>query len=348
MTVHAPASPQAKACVIVPTLNEARHIEPLLRQLLLQAPERVAEIIVADGGSTDGTRELVRNVAAEAPRVRLLHNPGRIQAAGVNLAARSAAPEVEVLIRVDAHGAYPPDYIPGLLGALETSGADSVVVRLLTVGEGCFQRAVAAASNGFTGTGGSVHRMGGASRFVDHGHHAAFRRAAFEAAGGYDEAFRANEDAELDVRLRAQGGRIWFAGELVVEYHPRATVRGLALQYFRYGRGRAANVLKHWSGLRLRQCAPPTLVVVLAAALIAAPAAPIALLAPALYLAPLTVAAAANAVRVRSWCALGAAVAAATMHLSWGTGFLLQLATAVRPRRPAPKAWAAAQTGRSQ
>jgi succinoglycan biosynthesis protein ExoA len=268
--------------------------------------------------------------------VRLLANPGRLQAAGMNLAAAAADPASDVLIRIDAHAAYPEDYVARLLAALGASGADSVVVRLRTVGKGCFQKAVAAASNGFLGTGGAEHRLGGVSRFVDHGHHAAFRRAAYVALGGYDPGFATNEDAEFDVRLRKRGGRIWFAADIVVDYVPRATARALARQYFRYGRGRAANVLKHRGPLRLRQLAPPALLLLLVAAAAVSPLNPLSLAVPGAYLSLLAVAAAGAALRRRDACVLGAAVAVPVMHLSWAAGFLIQLAVAAarpRPRR---------------
>jgi succinoglycan biosynthesis protein ExoA len=341
-------APLPLASVLVPTLNEAAHIEGVLRNLLQQAPGTVLEIIVADGGSTDGTREIVERLGREEPRIRLLHNPGRIQAVGVNLAARAAHPAAEALIRVDAHSSYPPEFVSRLLRTLEEREADSVVIRLWTEGAGCFGKAVAATSNDFLGTGGAEHRMGRASRWVDHGHHAAFRRSAFEATGGYDETFRTNEDAEFDVRLRAQGGRIWFAADIVVQYHPRETARALAVQYFRYGAGRAANVLKHRGGLRLRQCAPVALLLGNLTALALSPLHGAVLLAPGGYLAAVAALSVYNALQTRSLCVLGAMVAAPVMHHSWAAGFLVRFAKAagdglVKKRRAA---WADGRAGR--
>ena len=124
------------------------------------------------------------------------------------------------------------------------------------IGEAGFQRAVAAAQNSPIGTGGSAHRMGNASGPVDHGHHALMRIDAFRAVGGYDETFRANEDAELDYRLRQAGHTIWLTDRTAMTYYPRATVSGLFRQYFGYGGGRARNILKHRMRPRLRQMAP--------------------------------------------------------------------------------------------
>lgn len=316
------------AAVIIPTLNEEAHIGALLALLVRDAPERVVDILVADGGSQDRTAQIVSEMAAQDPRIRLVANPARLQAAGVNLAARQARPEASILVRIDAHAHYPADYVARLLDAMTASQADSVVVRLVSVGQTCFQRAVAAVSNSPVGTGGSAHRSGGASGFVDHGHHAAFDRATFERVGGYDERFAANEDAELDQRIARAGGRIWFAADIQVDYFPRATPRRLAQQYFRYGRGRAANVKKHRGGLRPRQAIPALLVAWSIAALLATPLTILPLATLGLYLLAVIAAGAWLASRTRDRCVIAAPLAIAIMHYAWGAGFLIGLTDA--------------------
>lgn len=310
---------------IVPTLNEAAFIGPLLQQLLDDAPADLVEILVADGGSQDATRAIVEEAARHDPRIRLLDNPDRIQAAGVNLAADAADPRVSVLVRLDAHAGYPPGYIARVCALLDDTGADSIVVRLRTSGEGCFQKGIAAVSNSRVGTGGAAHRVGGSSRWIDHGHHAAFRRPRFVALGGYDTTFPANEDAEFDVRLRRGGGRIWFAADLEVTYHPRRSPGALARQYFHYGAGRARNLLKHGERPRLRQLAPPLLLVTLVAACAATPATPWAALPPAAYFAATGLVSVGAAIRRRDACMLGISAALPIMHLAWAAGFLLVL-----------------------
>lgn len=321
------------ASVIIPTLNEIAHIEALLDTLLREPPSVVGEILVADGGSRDGTREAVIAVAARAPRVRLIDNPERIQAAGVNRAVAAADRRFAVIVRVDAHASYPPDYVSRLLASLADSGADSVVVRLTTRGDSGFQRAVAIAQNSRIGTGGSAHRMGNASAWVDHGHHAAFRRALFERAGGYDTSFEANEDAELDARLRALGGRIWLDATIPVIYYPRGTLRGLARQYFRYGSGRARTSHKHGERLRLRQMLPPAITLAIGVGLIGGIVLPVLLVIPLLYALALLAASSVFALKDRSLTALMAAPALATMHIAWGAGFLKRRALQIGKRR---------------
>ncbi len=307
--------------VLIPTYNEAGFIVDVLETILAATP-RVDEVIVADGGSEDATCELVMSVAARSNRVVLIHNPDRIQSAGVNRAAKAARQTSDVLIRLDAHSSYPPDFVQRLMEELNETGAASVVVRLRSVGDKCFQRAVAVLSNTVLGTGGAVHRMGGKSEFVAHGHHAAFRRSAYDQAGGYDESFVAAEDAELDYRIRAAGGTIWFAADIVVDYFPRDTVGRLAAQYYRNGIGRAQAVRKNDGEIRLRQIIPPAVLCVFVLGLVAGIFAPYALLAPLGYLALMAVVSVGYAVARRDMCLLAGAVALPIMHLTWSAGFL--------------------------
>jgi succinoglycan biosynthesis protein ExoA len=322
------------ATVIIPTLDEIAHIDVLLSQLLAERAEVVGEIIVADGGSRDGTREVVSAFAQRSARVRLIDNPERIQAAGVNRAVAAADPRFDVIVRVDAHALYPSDYVARLLASLDATRADSVVVRLTTKGHGGFQSAVAIAQNSRIGTGGSAHRMGGGSTWVDHGHHAAIRRALFKRAGGYDTSFEANEDAELDARLRGLGGRIWLDATIPVIYYPRATIQGLARQYFRYGSGRARTSSKHGERLRMRQMLPPAVAVTIGCSLIGGLLVPALLVIPLLYALALLSASVVFAIKERSVVGLLAAPALATMHIAWGAGFLWRKALQTKARKP--------------
>jgi succinoglycan biosynthesis protein ExoA len=170
--------------------------------------------------------------------------------------AATCGGDCEYLIRIDAHGDYPLDYCQNLVDEALETGADSVVVGMQTVGFGPFQKATALAQNSKLGNGGSRHRIGAASHWTDHGHHALMRIAAFSQMGGYDESFQHNEDAELDYRLVKAGHRIWMTDKTSMVYYPRASVKPLFRQYFGYGRGRARNFLKHRALPSLRQMIP--------------------------------------------------------------------------------------------
>ncbi|MHB2264594.1 glycosyltransferase family 2 protein [Aliihoeflea sp. PC F10.4] len=248
--------PSPRVLIVIPCLNEEQHIGPLLSWLLPVAVRLDALVVVADGGSTDETRSIAASAAADDERVVLLENPKRLQSAAINLAVERFANGAEYLIRIDAHGGYPPDFCDRLIEDADAVDADSVVVSMETSGDGTVQRANAAAQNSRLGTGGSKHRHAAQGQWIDHGHHALMRISAFRAVGGYDETFSHNEDAELDHRLRAAGFRIWLTGATRMTYYPRVTWTSLFRQYFAYGRGRARNVLKHRVVPGARQLAP--------------------------------------------------------------------------------------------
>lgn len=324
--------------VVIPTLNEADGIAEVIRSLREEPPAQAQlSLVVVDGGSTDGTVETVRRLAATQQRLTLLHNPARIQSAAINLAARTAGPGVDVLVRCDAHTRYPHGFIRRLLGTMDRTGADAVVVSMDCIGSrNCVQRAVGWVSDTPLGSGGAAHRAGRHSGFVDHGHHAAFRMSSFRRCGGYDESFTHNEDAELDCRQRRLGGRIYLDADIRICYEPRASFSALARQYLRYGHGRSRTVRRHRGSIRARQLALPAHFAVCLAALAAGPWWPALLLWPLLYLLVLGAASLHAAVTHRSPCGLLAGPAACVMHFSWAAGFFLGLATIREPAwRPA-------------
>jgi succinoglycan biosynthesis protein ExoA len=242
--------------IIVPTLNEEKYIRDAVNSLIPAGERSDYELIVLDGGSTDHTVVIVAEMSKLNPRIRLETNPARYQSAAVNRGAIIAKPESEIIIRADSHAEYPPGFVAGLVRELQERDAASVVVPMRTRGKGFLQRGIAAAQNSRLGNGGALHRIANSSRYVDHGHHAAFARKTFLAIGGYDESFTHNEDAELDIRLRKSGAQIWLCSELAISYFPRSSFGALAKQYFNHGAGRARTMLKHRRPPKLRQMLP--------------------------------------------------------------------------------------------
>nr|WP_250808113.1 glycosyltransferase family 2 protein [Neorhizobium tomejilense] len=326
--------------VVIPTLNEERFILPLLESLGCLDGNRVLpsphEIIVVDGGSTDRTLQILAELP-ESVGIRVIHNSGRIQAAGLNLASRIADPRAKYLIRVDAHAVYAPGFVETVARTLLETGAQSVVVPLITrpmTSSSEFTWAVTLAQRSKLGNGGSAHRLESTlAKSVDHGHHAGFDIEFFRSLGGYDETFATNEDAEYDVRVAKTGGRVWFEPRAKVWYSPRETVRALAKQYFRYGQGRASTILKHGLVPRPRQMVPVAAFFGNAVGFVGGFFWLPFLAAPAAYLCACGAAAfieKENLKRsVRASVVAEAALALAVMHMSWALGFTCKVCKSV-------------------
>ena len=331
--------------IVVPTLNEERYIEACLASLIGQWPDGAYEILVMDGGSTDRTPEIVTAICECQPSVKLISNPHRVQSAAVNLAAQLASPRATVLMRADAHALYTPDFVRRCVAALQASQATSVVVPMYTRARssGAFvQEAIAAAQSSRLGNGGAAHRTHAVSRFVEHGHHAAFDVNFFRSIGGYDESFTHNEDAELDVRALRAGGRIWMCAEAPVIYYPRDRLDRLAQQYFRHGGGRARTLRKHRLRPRPRQMMPLVALSGCAAAVTTAPFDPMLGLIGLVYPACCLSWGIVQMMRRRDPRLIAGGAALMTMHLAWAIGFLVAFARA----RPAARA-SQAPAGRS-
>jgi len=315
---------------VIPCLNEELHLEQIVRNIIENIFPSAFLLVIADGGSTDRTSLIAHKLAAQFTNVRYLYNPKRIQSAAVNLAVETYGRNARLLLRLDSHADYPKDFCQTLIAEQETTGAAAVVVSMKTAGKTHFQRAAAAAQNSVLGNGGAAHRRAPADgKWVDHGHHALIRLDAFRAVGGYDESFSHNEDAELDIRLRRAGYKIWLTGKTALTYYPRAKPHLLFRQYFNFGRGRARTVVKHRIIPRLRQMIP----LAVAPSLLMAPAASVSLTAAlpmALWMAVCFVYGFILAIRARSAEIMLAGPAAMLMHLGWSSGFLIGLSASLR------------------
>jgi len=311
---------QPSVSVIMPILNEERHLRDAVAMILAQDYSGPLEVVLALGPSTDRTDEVAADLAAADGRVHVVANPSGRTPDGLNAAI--GASSGEVIVRVDGHAEIPDDYISVAVAELLRVGADNVGGIMDAQGTSAFERAVAVAMRSPLGVGSARFHTGGEAGDADTVYLGVFRRGALERVGGYDPHFARAQDWEMNHRIRETGGKVWFTPALKVTYRPRASVPALAKQYFHYGRWRRVVARHHEGTINPRYLAPPTMVGVTTVATIAGFVWPPAWIVPAAYAAG--VAAGGLAISRGESAATRAAtpVVLATMHWSWGIGFL--------------------------
>lgn len=224
--------------IVLPVLDEIEDIDACLESLLGQKYDGELEVVVADGGSTDGTRERLAEWAGRDRRLRVLDNPRGRQSYGLNLAARAAVGKV--LVRADAHTTYDPTYVNASVAVLAETAAVAAGGRLRPVGRSSTGRAVAAAMRSPFGIGPARFHHAEGRELVDTVYLGAFRRADFLADGGFRALpSGAAEDADLYWRWRRQGRAVVVDPAIRSTYRPRETLRAFARQNWRYGAGKA-------------------------------------------------------------------------------------------------------------
>ncbi|NNC11139.1 glycosyltransferase family 2 protein [Planctomonas sp. JC2975] len=318
---------------VMPVLNEAPYVRAAVERLLAQDYEGPYDITLAVGPSNDGTEVVLAELAREHPNVRVVPNPAASTSAGLNQAIRASA--YPVVIRVDAHSLLPSDYTRIAVETLRRTGADNVGGLMDARGTTPFEKAVARAYKSRIGLGGTQHHVGGKEGPAQTAYLGSFRRDRLEAVGLFDEGVRRGQDWELNRRLRAAGGTVWFTPRLVVTYQPRSSIRSLVHQFFATGMWRGELVRRFASANSARYFAPPVLVLLLAASVIVGlvglagliVGAPIGWLAlafavPVLYVLFVVAAAAAIASRDGFAAMLRFIVVVPTIHVSWGVGFI--------------------------
>ncbi len=312
--------------VVMPVRNEADFITRSVTAVLSQDyPRDRLEVIVADGRSTDGTREAIRELQARDPRLTLVDNPGGIVSTGLNAALALASGDI--IVRVDGHCEIAPDYVRRATAHLLEGVAAGVGGPLATIGRTDQARAIAAAMSSPFGVGNSAFRTTQArTQWTDTVAFPAYTREWLRRAGPFDEELVRNQDDEYNYRLRAMGGRLLLAADVRATYYGRGTLRSLWRQYFQYGFWKVRVLQKHPAQMQPRQFVPPVFVGVLlltaAGAPFSRPAALVGAATAAAYVGANLVATAlvARRCRVRALATLSLAFAA--LHLAYGAGFL--------------------------
>jgi succinoglycan biosynthesis protein ExoA len=314
------------ASILVPVLDEALWLERTAAAARDQQLDGDVEVLFIDGGSRDGSREILARLAAADERIRLLDNPERVVPAALNRGLRAA--RGTYVARMDAHTLYPSDYVARGIERLSRGDVEWVTGPAIPHAADGFARCVAAALKSPLGQGGSSKwSQDGACKEeieLDTGVFAGvWPRATLERLGGWHPDFHVNEDAEMAARVLNAGGRIVCLTAMASRYAPRATPGRLWRQYWRFGRYRALTARRHPIALRRAHLASAALATTLPAMLV-----------PARRVAwPARAASAAYAVAIAAGAARaaptrsprdvgGVALALVTMHLSWGAGFI--------------------------
>ncbi len=323
--------------LIIPMRNEEEYIGACLDSILANDyPQDRLEIILVDDRSTDRSREIVMGYRDRAPFIRLMESVKRLIPAALNIGLKEA--KGEIVVRMDAHSTYAPDYVRLCVGYLEGKRADCVGG--LQRGEGTtpLTRAIAAAMASRIGAGGAAYRKSSVQKYVDTVFLGAWRRETLDRLRRpdgtiFNELLAANEDYELNFRLRAMGGRILLAPDIVSTYFVRSSLSKLASQYFRYGKNKIIMLSLHPRSVRPRQIAAPALVLGMALSLpLAAAGWAAGWILPGTYALALLIASALSVFDRGFKIAFLMPAAFAIMHLGWGTGFIAGIPRALTMR----------------
>lgn len=333
-----------RVSAIMTVVNEERHLEHAVERLLAQDYPGELDIVIAVGPSRDRTLEVAQRIAGAHTNVVVVDNPTGRTPAGLNAAI--AGGSGEVVVRIDGHAMVPPDYVRTGVRVLRETGADNVGGIMAAEGTAGVERAVARAMTSRFGVGGASFHVGGEAGPALTVYLGCFRRSALERVGGYDESMVRAQDWEMNLRIRQSGGIVWFTPEMRVTYRPRHTLAALARQYHDYGRWRREVVRRHPDTLSLRYLAAPLAVAGIGAGLVLAGVGAVigepwlvtlGLSAPLVYVVA-NVGASLHGALVPSRLTLVESlrlpIVFATMHGSWGLGFLRGLSRAERAAMP--------------
>jgi len=313
--------------VVLPVLNEERHLRSAVSSVLDQDYPGELEVVLAMGPSKDGSEAVAVELASDT-RVRVVRNPTGRTPNGLNLAV--AASRFPIVARLDGHSQLPSAYLRNAVELLERTGADNVGGLMSATGVTDLEQAIATAMTSRLGVGNAPFHVGGEDGPADTVYLGVFRRTALDRVGGYDETFSRAQDWEMNYRIRESGGQVWFSSSLSVAYRPRSSLTALARQYFHYGRWRRHVMRTHPGSVNLRYLAPPLallgvlvgLVGLVVGSVVSTPLAVAALALPAGYVA-LVIAGSLVVGSGLPWRArLYLPVVLAAMHMSWGAGFL--------------------------
>ena len=314
--------------LLVAVRNESDYIQDCISSIITQTyPVANLEVIILDGGSTDDTRQIIEGLITGYQNYRLVINPKGIQSAAWNLGIDIS--HGEIISIVSGHVILAPDYVAKAVETLQRTGADLVGGTTRAISTEVVGQAIALAMSSPFGVGGARHRYTEIEEETDSVFMGFCRRSLYEKIGNFDEELVRNQDDEFSYRLTKAGGRIVCYPEIISYYHTRSTLNSLWKQYFQYGLWKVRVLQKHPGQMLPRQFVPLAFVLAVIAGLLIAFLAPwgwmpLTALVVAYLLANL--AATVFTASKQGWRYFWLLpFAFATLHISYGLGFLVGL-----------------------
>jgi len=316
--------------IIVPCYNEQATLRGLLDAVLAQTyPLEYLEVVISDGQSTDGTRDVISVFQKDHPELAVLVVDNALRSIPSSLNRAMEAARGGIILRLDAHSMPYPDYVARCAQALEEGRGANVggVWEVRPGADTWIAQAIAAAASHPLGVGDALYRLAPQAGAVDTVPFGAFRRSLIESIGAFDETLLSNEDYEFNTRVRQSGGTVWLDPAIRSVYFARSSLGALMRQYARYGFWKWRMLRRYPATLRWRQALPPLFVSSLVGLSVLGIwfgpfrfwlAAEILIYFAVLLSAGLRAA----QKRQQPLLAIGLPLAITSMHLSWGSGFL--------------------------
>lgn len=322
---------QPTVSIMIPVLNEERYLAQVVDAALKQDYPNLKQVILSIGPSTDRTEEIANELALANPKVLVVKNSTGRTPDALNRAIEEVTSEI--VVRCDGHALLPTNYVSIAVETLQRTEADNVGGIMNAEGESAFQKAVAWAMTSKLGVGAAAFHVGGSEGEVETVYLGCFRKTALDRVGGYDPAMTRAQDWEMNFRIRKTGGKIWFNPNLKVTYRPRRTIKTLSKQYLQYGQWRRRVMRMHPETSKgfgaLRYFAPPAALLAILLGVVAGIAGLatnslliLGFLVPISYIVAVKAIGLLIARNVELKTRLLIPIAIATMHMSWGWGFL--------------------------
>ena len=331
-----------KVSVIIPCFNEQDTIQKVLDAIYSQTyPLNEIEVIIADGLSTDNSRDVINKFSLSHSNLalKIIDNNKRIIPSGLNRAIESA--QGTYIIRMDAHSIPDTEYIRKCVDGLESGLGDNIggIWKIQPGNNTWIAKGIARAASHPLGVGDALYRIGGTAQEVDTVPFGAFRRELIDKIGMFDESLLTNEDYEFNTRLRQSGGKVWMDPAIHSIYFARSNLRGLAQQYWRYGYWKAQMLRRYPKTLRWRQLIPPLFVFTLISlglfSLVWNLASLLLAIIVLLYIVVLFIAGIQMSIRNKDISMIiGVPLAVVTIHLSYGSALLWGLAVKSKVKEP--------------